>query len=842
MYRTLIRLVVTVCFFYFAAGLLQAQDMHKIDLGGKWKFRQAGVKDWKDALVPGTVHQDLLRNKIIEDPFLRDNEKDLQWISDIGWEYEKTFVLKDTFFLNGQIELVCKGLDTYANVYVNDSLVMVADNMFREWFADIKKLLHPGINQVRIQFPAVSAENKSRYSKLERKLPGDERVVCRKAAYQFGWDFGPKLITTGIWRPVYIRYWNTVNVMGVQYIQQKLTDSIANLSAVFTVNSRFADSAQFVVSLDKKILAEKKTMLKKGVNVVRLNFTILNPKRWWSNGLGEAHLYPFEHRVKMGSAIAAKGITKIGLRTIQLSESSDWNGHAFSFKLNGVSVFMKGANYIPQDNFLPRVKDSSYRALIQSAKESNMNMLRVWGGGIYENDIFYDLCDENGILVWQDFMFACGMVPGNKEFYRNVQVEAIQNVVRLRNHPCIAVWCGNNEIDEGWRNWGWQKQYGYSSEDSSAVWMDYKTVFYDILSSSALKFDSLRPYIVSSPRYGWGRPESLKNGDMHYWGVWWGKEPFENYKHKVGKFMSEYGFQGFPPLESLKKFTVPDDLQLKSPVMMAHQKHPVGYETIDEYLNREYKLPKDFTSYVYVSQVLQAEGIKTAIEAHRRAKPDCMGTLYWQFNDCWPGVTWSARDYYGTKKALLFYTKREYSTLLVSPVVEDKRLKVYVVNDSLSYFKAMLKVKLMDFAGNVKYDTIINLMIGNNSSEFYFQSPLEKLAGNTSLTNLLCYTRLFDDKHLFSSNILYFSPAKDQPLENPVITKIIKALPGGYSITLSTDKPARNVWLSTERKGAFSDNYFDLIPGEPQTVIFATKMKAEGFQEQLKIRTLADTF
>ncbi len=393
----------------------------------------------------------------------------MQWISDIGWEYEKTFIISDTIFQHPHIELVCEGLDTYANVYLNDTLIIVADNMFREWDADIQSLLRIGPNKLRIQFPSTTAENKRRYELLNHKLPGDEKVVCRKAAYQFGWDWGPTLITSGIWKPIYIRCWDFVNFIGVRFIQKNLTDSIADLSAVFTFYAAVPDSALIELNINDKILAAKYVNVKYKVNNAKVDFQIRNPHLWWPNGLGDPYLYPIHYKIHFAGRLVAEGTQNLGIRTIRLQEDNDTAGSSFKFVVNDIPVFIKGANYIPQDNFPSRVKDSSYRALIASVKAANMNMLRVWGGGIYEKDIFYDLCDQNGILVWQDFMFACALYPDNRDFIRNIQIEAIQNVIRLRNHPCIALWCGNNEIDEGWKNWGWQKQYGYTAKDSAEI-------------------------------------------------------------------------------------------------------------------------------------------------------------------------------------------------------------------------------------------------------------------------------------------------------------------------------------------------------------------------------------
>jgi beta-mannosidase len=833
-------------FINFLSNTVPAQDLNTFSLNGNWKFRKAGTKNWMPAKVPGVVHLDLMRNKMIPDPFVGDNEAKLQWIGDTGWEYVKTFEYSEGNFAWRHIELVCKGIDTYANVYLNDSLILVADNMFREWYVDIKRYLHIGTNTLRFQFPAINAENKTRYGQLPAKLPGDEKVVCRKAAYQFGWDWGPSYATSGIWRPIYIRKWGALNVITTHFIQKELTDSAANLSAEFTMFADLDNPCEVRLFLDSTEVLRQPVTLKRGPNIVRGDISLKNPERWWPNGMGSPKLYNFRYEVYFDGQIVAKGSQRVGLRTIELVQDKDSSGRSFYFKVNGIPVFIKGANYVPQDNFLPRVKDSTYRALIRDVKEANMNMLRVWGGGIYENDIFYDLCDENGIMVWQDFMFACAMYPGNKKFFDNVRDEAIQNIVRLRRHPSIALWCGNNEIDEGWNNWGWQKQYGYSPADSARIYKDYKLIFNVILLNNVHGFDTLRPYIPSSPLYGWGHPESLTQGDSHYWGVWWGKEPFATYENKVGRFISEYGFQGFPDLATIKKFAAPEERQLGSAVMKSHQKHAAGYQTIDEFMLRDFKKPKDFESYAYVSQLLQAHGIKTAIEAHRRAKPWCMGTLYWQLNDCWPGVSWSSRDYYGKKKALHYLLPQVYSKILVSPVKEGGRIKVYISSDDLSNRKAALTVKLLDFAGNSHFEKIIPVDIPANTSLVYWDTLQAALTGNLNPGELVLLVTLEGDntqsKPVKEKNLLYFVSPKDLLLPVPVISKKIKETPTGYSILLSSDKLAKNIFLSASVKGDFSDNYFDLLPGIPAEVQFSTPKKDLKPGDLFVIKSLADSY
>ena len=831
-----------MCGFLFR-GIAQVPE--NFDLGGDWEFRQAGTTEWHSAKVPGSVHLDLLKNRMIKDPFFRTNEDSVQWVGESAWEYRRIFYTDNTMFAAKRIDLVFEGLDTYANVYLNDSLILVADNMFREWYLDnIKPYLFIGKNELRVQFPSIPKTNKEIYEKLDHKLPGDEKVVCRKAAYNFGWDWGPKLITSGIWRPVYLRLWNHINIHNVQFIQKSLTDSVALMSAVFTLKSMITDSADFKINNDTVPLASHRALLKKGINVIRFDFKIKKPKLWFPIGFGSPNLYSLNYYTYLGNTLEDKGMQKIGIRTIELVQQRDSIGRSFAILVNGLPILIKGANYIPQDNFPTRVPDSAYRSLLTDVKNSKMNMLRVWGGGIYENDIFYDICDELGILVWQDFMFACAMYPSDRDFLQNVNAESIQNIVRLRRHPSIALWCGNNEINEGWKNWGWVKQYHYSPEDSASVYQGYKTIFNELLFSNVRRFDTLRSYIPTSPMFGWGAPESRHAGDMHYWGVWWGKQPFSSYNQVVGRFMSEYGFQAFPDIKSFKYFTRLEDLKLGSPVMMAHQKHPAGYELIDEYMMRDYKKPKDFISYGYVSQILQAEGIKTAIEAHMRAIPSCMGTLFWQFNDCWPVVSWSARDYYGNPKALHYYLPNEFSDVLLSPTIENGRLHVYIVNERYTILSGDLRIKLIDFDGKVISDTTFGAALQFFMTKSFFDIDTAVfLKGVDRSRVVLSVTYItWGYKHDLYRNTYYFRPVKDLDLPKPNITKEISEVPGGYKIKLTTDKLAKNVWVSSYINGNFSDNYMDILPGEAAEMIFYTKYKIKDLSRNLMIRTIADTY
>lgn len=822
---------------------VQSQDVNTVDLTGEWKFRRAGTREWLPARVPGVVHMDLLRNKAIPDPHDGANESKLQWISDVGWEYMKTFRYEEDKFAWRHIELVCKGIDTYANVYLNDSLILVTNNMFQEYYTEIKRFLHIGPNTLRIQFPAVKPHIEAEYRKLPHELPGDEKVVARKAGYHFGWDWGPTYLTSGIWRPIYIREWQGVKFLGVQFIRKQLTDTLATMAAQFTMFAELDDPAEIRLFIDTTEILRQSVNLVQGPNVIRGDFGIPKPKRWWPFGMGEQSLYNFGYEVWFNGRLVGKGTQRVGLRTVELVQERDSLGQSFYFLVNDKPLFAKGANYIPQDNFLPRVTDADYRSLLEDVRNANMNMLRVWGGGIYENDIFYDLCDEYGILVWQDFMFANAMYPGSEEFIDNVRTEAIQNIVRLRHHPCIALWCGNNEIDEGWKNWGWQKQYNISPEDSADIYRDYRMLFTVVLPNAVKRFDTARAYIPTSPLHGWGQPESLTEGDSHYWGVWWGDEPLTSYQQKVGRFMSEYGFQSFPDIATIRSFTRPEDRKQGSAVMNAHQKHARGYEIIDTHLMRDYKKPKDFESYAYVSQLLQARGIISAIEAHRRHQPYCMGTLFWQLNDCWPVVSWSARDSRGIKKALFHHLPEAYDLLLISPVVEDGRVKVFIANDDWRPHGGVMTIKLIDFEGNMYSDEGFNVEIPGNSSYVYYDTLQTALLRNMDTARVfLLATYKGHMSGVQIRNLLYFTSPRHLNLPLPAIAKTVTSHPDGYKITLFSEKLVKNLWLSTNFDGDFSVNYFDLLPNESREVIFKTTKRDPKFSDKIVIRSLVDSY
>lgn len=826
---------------YFLSFLLlistaYSQNFQKKFLNTNWQFTEMGVDNWLPATVPGTVHTDLLDNKIISEPFFGGNEKAIQWIEEKEWEYKTVFSVDEKTLSAHNIEIVFEGIDTYAQIYLNDSLVIRANNMFRSWQCNCKEILRKQNNTLYIRFFSPVRISDSLALLSDVKLPGGNQVYIRKAPYHFGWDWGPRFITSGIWKAVYIYAWNDLKIEDVSFQQVSITGNQAELHVPYMINCYSKDL--YTVSIkdigNNITYAEKSDSLFEGYNLDAFDFNLYNPRLWWTRELGTPEMYSFRFEVKRKNIVIDEKIFNIGIRKIELVRERDSIGESFYFKLNDVPLFIKGANYIPPDNFLPRVKKEKYEEIIRDCNRSNINMLRVWGGGVYEDDEFYNQCDLNGILVWQDFMFACAMYPGDSAFLKNVQVEAFQNISRLKNHPCIALWCGNNEIDEGWKNWGWQKEYGYSKKDSLKIWNDYQRIFNRIIPEALENILPSSNYIPSSPKIGWGNPESMRRGDSHYWGVWWGNEPFEIYKNKIPRFMSEYGFQGFPDLKTIESFTLPGDRYLYSDVMKNHQKHTTGYETIQKYLDSEYKQPESFEEYIYISQLLQAYGVRTAVESHRRAKPYCMGTMYWQLNDCWPVVSWSGIDYYGRWKALQYFVKDAYRQILVSPVEEKNNLNVYIVSDYLNQSYGILRLRLQDFSGNTLWHKNKDVKISENSSGVYFSINKKELISEYNVNQIVFSAELELLSGSVYKNYLYFVRPKEFSLQKPEISIDINEEGSGITLMINSDKLVKNLFLYSDEDIYFSKNYFDILPNNAEFVYCTTSLSKRDFEKKLK--------
>lgn len=838
---------------------LNAQPL-TLEVKDGWKFKQVDSVDWYPAIVPGSVHTDLLANKLIEDPFYRLNERKLQWIDKADWVYETTFILPPDLISKENIELDFKGLDTYADVYLNDKKILTADNMFRGWLVDIKSTALKGKNTLRIYFhsPVNKGLELLKAFGFNLKASNDQAVnggltkdqlvspFIRKAPYHFGWDWGPRFVTSGIWHPVFVRAWNDVKIEDLYVEQQSLTDQLAKLNGQITVQSTKDQKAEVEIVVNGKSNLKKSFLLHAGNNTLDLPFNIEYPERWWSNGLGKPTLYSISATVNTGKSSDTQN-REIGLRTLKLIQKKDSAGHSFYFELNGVPVFAKGENHIPNDMFLNRVTHDVYDWEIQTAVKSNLNMLRVWGGGIYEDDYFYQLCDRNGILIWQDFMFACSLYPGNEAFLNSVTQEADYQVKRLRNHPCMALWCGNNEIDVAWQNenktagWGWQKTY--DTEQRAQIWAAYDTIFNHILANAVKTLSPSIAYWQSSPSSilpGQYSSDTNMDGDVHYWGVWHGKEPFENYAKNIGRFMSEYGFQSFPELESVRKYALPADYDIESEVMRSHQRSGIGNVTIRDYMNKYYRIPLDFAKFLYVGQVLQAYGIKFAIESHRRAMPLNMGSLVWQINDCWPVASWSSSDYYHRWKALQYEIKRSFEPVIISAYSSGENTCVTVVTDKLTDSKAVLELQVLDFNGRILLTRSIPVDVKANGVTAVLTSKTNDLTANEGGTFLTM--TLKTNGVLMAQKNYYFTQPKNLNLLKPVISTHIEKQASTWVIRLKSDVLAKDVYLNFPGvEGFFNDNYIDLLPGK-ETVVTFTPTNSTQSPGKLELMSLVDSY
>ena len=789
------------------------------------------------------------------------NEHDLQWIDKKDWVYQSQFPITEEVLEEPHIALLFDGSDTYGKVFLNDSLILETDNMFRNYEADVKPILRLGENTLRIVLASPIKKGIEKYDALDYTIPvsdndlaqigkvEDEKQVSiftRKAGYHLGWDWGPRQVTSGIWRPIKLKHWKTLK-MDDLFIQQK---SIAEDTARLTAKIDWELDAEIETAtlelfvndtLNKTLEIQPKT----GRNTLAIPFDIAEPKRWWPNGMGQQTLYQVRARITADGYYDETSHC-VGLRTIELVREPDSLGTSFYFKVNGHPTFMKGANYIPQDVFLTRPDSTAYQHIVSSAKAANMNMLRVWGGGIYENKAFYELCDEMGLLVWQDFMFACAMFPGDKDFLENIRQEAIDNVKRLRNHPSIALWCGNNEILSAWENWGWKDEVTrtQSQQVADTIWKAYDDIFHKVLPEVVKTYDNDREYWPSSPGSDFAEKESYEKGDAHYWMVWWGKQPFSEYKVAIPRFMSEYGFQSFPSFQSVTNYTQKEDHDVYSEVMKSHQRSSIGNETIEEYMLRHYRRPKDFETFLYVSQLLQSHGIQLGIEAHRRNRERCMGSLYWQINDCWPVASWSSIDYYGQWKALHYAAKKSFQNLLVSIDMDDTKIHLYTVSDVLESLDATLKVRLMDFQGNNLKTLEESILIPPNQAKNHFTWQKKDLLDKIEAAEVLLHAELVVNDSVVSENIQYFLPFKALDFPQPRVQYDIREIDTNFEVLLKTDVLAKNVYLSCGSAQNFSDNFFDMLPQTEKKVTIpkGTFKDIASFRNELKIITLVDSY
>ena len=714
--------------------------------------------------VPSVVQQSLYENGLIPHPYLGTVENQLLWISDHPWDYTLCFDADKDLLEKQVVELEFEGIDTYAEVKLNGEKLFFADNQFRVWKHEVKDLLKKKDNLLEVHFLRYDSTQLALYEQTLPRLP-EKYAVTRKAPYQHGWDWAPKYKNVGIWKPVKLMGWNEARLEDA-YAVTCIADSVhAVLTLHLDVENGTDETYEIGVSTGSTTLVSRSLSLSKGRQHTVLPIIIDSPQLWWPNEMGEQPLYDFEVVLKKGNTVLDSKKFKSGIRTFEMVDEPDSIGRAFYFKVNGVPMYAKGANYVPEEMIETWINADNTLRLLRQAKEAHFNMLRVWGGGIYPSDDFFNICDSLGILVWEDFMYAGTMYPYDEAFLENARIEAEEQVRRLASHPSLALWCGGNEISEGYYNWGWQKSLNWSEEDDQAIKAGYDQLFETILPEAVTLYDGTRPYWPSSPSKGWGRPESLTEGDVHYWGVWWGEQPYEVYREKVGRFNSEYGYQSYPDYSTLLKIAEGEELSKEADVIAAHQKHARGTRQIDDFIKRYYPnvQPKDFEEYVHLSQLSQAYGMEIAIEAHRTAKPYNMGTLYWQLNDAWPVTSWSSIDYYGNPKVLQERLKTLYAPVLLS--LDRKDYGVFVTSDLLRNIDGTLTIKVCNLE-DLKLDELedhplfeqkVKVEMDANENRKFVVEGLSEYLRNLDLQKVYVKLQLTEGEVVTAERKCYFS-------------------------------------------------------------------------------------
>jgi beta-mannosidase len=823
-----------------AAGI-NMKKLTEIVLGQNWQFRKPGDKTWLPAKVPGTVHTDLKNHQLIDDPFFRLNENLMQWVEDEDWEYRTEIYINKSLLENDAARLIFEGLDTYAEVFLNGNLLLNADNMFVGYQVPCKQFLKPGNNELHIIFRSPVKTGLKKMTTAGYQIPAPNELspakkrtspFTRKAPFHYGWDWGPRMVTSGIWRPVRLLFWRFAHLESVYVFTKSVQNNSAAITAEVEIHALQAGLFSVEVIINDKI-AESATVHfnHPGQRQLSIDLVVDHPRLWWPNGLGEPYLYHLEFRLIRNNVVIHQQNIKHGIKILELIQKPDEAGHTFYFRINNLPVFMKGANIIPPEVLTPETTKETYHRLIAGAVEANMNMLRVWGGGIYPDDYFYDLCSANGLLVWQDFMFACALQPGDAGHLENIRIEAAYNIQRLRNHTCLALWCGNNENLTGWHNWGWQEMY--KPDRRKKIWNTYQSIFHRILPDAVKTLDAKTPYRTTSPASFFDELPDRKSGDEHDWSIWFGQKPITAFWENVPRFVSEWGLQSFPHMATIRSFADREDIWLHSAVMQHRQRSRMdwlepgfnGNDMIKWYMSQYFDIPENFDDFVYVSQLMQTMGCKTAIEAHRSSMPHCMGTLYWQLNDCWPTVSWSTMDYYFRQKAAHYAVKKAFSPVIITARIRHQTAEVFAVSDDPQTTKASLKFVVTDFFGETIYQFQKDVSVPANAAQLITNYNFGDLLSDDMKRKCFLYLSLSKHEKLLAENHYFFVNPKDLILPSPQISSRLLNTANGYTLILESPVLVKSLMISLPDADAqFSDNYFDLLPGRKAKVDISSQL------------------
>lgn len=811
--------------------------MNCYSLNGKWLMKEISEQKWTSAEVPGSMYNDLLNVGKMEDPFYRENEYDALKLSYNNYEYATDFEVDSSLLAYEKVFLCCNGLDTIAEITINDKKVGSTNNMHRVYEFDVKNILRSGKNRIHVLFlsPAVYCEKKhEEKSLLERKDSLKGTNYLRKAHCMFGWDWGPKLPDMGIWKDISLKGYNTERIEQVKIHQEHKEGKVSlDIGVIREVWQKEQSKIQVELKTpDDNIIV--KTVATKGKEE-HIYFDIENPKLWWPQGYGKQPLYEVQVKVVKDNEVLDSKSLKIGLRTVTVRNEEDQWGRSFTFVINGKELFLMGADYIPEDNILARCSKARTERLLKDCVLANFNCIRVWGGGYYPEDYFYEICDELGLLVWQDLMFACMVYDLNDEFIDNIKREIVDNVRRIRHHASMAIWCGNNEIE-----WGISDDWIPNDERARE---DYVRQFNEIIPSVLREEDSKTFYWPSSPsaKGDFVDPNCDSIGDMHYWGVWHNTEPFTYYRKYFPRFMSEFGLQSFPGIKTVKTFTLQEDRNIFSPVMESHQKNSTCNGKILHYISETYRYPNSFESLLTVSQLIQAEGIKYGVEHWRRNRGRCMGTIYWQLNDCWPVASWSSIDYFGRWKALHYAAKRFYAPILISACEEGTNVELHLTNETLSKAAGNVIWRLRDTKGKIidegKKEALVEPLSSKCCVALNFDEILDTVIKKRN--TYLEYEFIKDNENVSSGTVLFVKP-KHFEFVDPQLMVIVEEEEESFILTITSKAFAKYVSLDLKDMDCvFEDNYFDLSPNVNKKVrVNKNSMSREIDIEELKAQVV----
>ena len=819
-----------------------------LSLCGPWVMEEALGRRDIPARVPGSVLCDLLENHLIPDPFQGENEYDARALFDRDYAYTRSFQLTAAFLAREHVMLYCQGLDTLATVYINGQEAGKADNMHRPWRFDVKRLLRSGENRIRVVFASPNRflrEAADADPEITYEAAGNMRGshALRKAHCMFGWDWGPQLPDAGIWRPMALESWSGERLREVQVRQRHYRDY-----AELEVTPLLVSGAECVRCRLELMRPDGSLCVREdGLTGGACALTVERPQRWWPRGMGEQPLYTLRVTLLDNEGnVQDRWTRRIGLRALTVERRRDPWGESFALSCNGVPFFAMGADYIPQDSLLPRVTRERTRRLLRDCAEANFNCLRVWGGGYYPDDYFFDLCDEMGLVVWLDLMFACNVYRLTGAFRENIRREAEENLVRLRDHACLGLVCGNNEMETAWCSW----EDVASHPDS--LRRDYLTQFEDVLQKAVHEAAPDVFYWPSSPSSGGGfdHPNDENRGDVHYWDVWHGNQPFTAYRQFYFRFCSEFGFQSFPCPKTVASFAAERERNIFSRVMESHQKNAGANQKILAYLAQTLRMPASFEGMLYASQLLQAEAVRYGVELWRRNLGRCMGAIYWQLNDCWPVASWSSIDYFGRWKALHYAARRFFAPVLASCVLEGRKARFYITNDRPEDFAGELICLLADARGQVlrteRRAVTCPALCALEAGLMDFSREFSQTLRHPEDERMVCFTLLDGEGNSVSEGCELFSLPKYFAFQPPRIRWEIAEEEDRFRITLDCDAAAWGVCLElSQADGRFSDNWFALLPGRPRQIcLFKDSLSAplslDEAQRQLTVRSVYD--